>query len=447
MCGIWGVIKGPRTSLFDMRKFLGNSLVAGTVRGDHGAGLMLLPNIAGPAHIVKAAESGDQLIYREPTQRMLSTQNLASMWAVIGHNRAATVGDISDEATHPFQHGNITLVHNGGVSSPGQLPGVKKWNVNRVDSDGICESIAASGYEETLKHTYGAYALAWHDAEQNVLRLVRNAQRPLHFMRTACGALLLASEGDMLWWLAGRAGFQRGSVRELKTHLVLTIPKEGKIEATPAPIAFYQPPPFRERVLPVVYTTPANGANSGGDSVSLWRATGLDKLGLTGNSVLEFTIEEIEAHHGNQFKYRGTAVEVGDKELGIVHAVMFGHAQAALEVGVTINARPTGMYKADKKARNSTLPTIVVRPIAGNGVKIEPEQLYPGPKGEMISRSDWLRETSRGCVQCRQSLCLPDADKIAWMINQTQPMCEKCQDELTDWGRSETDHHHVPKLN
>ncbi|MCS5737219.1 hypothetical protein, partial [Herbiconiux daphne] len=49
---------------------------------------------------------------------------------VVGHNRHATRGNSGDSKNaHPFQHGNITLVHNGTLMDQDLLPDSSKFVV------------------------------------------------------------------------------------------------------------------------------------------------------------------------------------------------------------------------------------------------------------------------------------------------------------------------------
>lgn len=120
---------------------------------------------------------------------------------IVGHNRHATRGAASDpKGAHPFQHGNITLVHNGTLTDQSLLPDHEKF---AVDSDNICYSINKIGAAATIQKLDGAFTLVWHDATDDTVHIIRNEERPFHLAK--CGLDWFgASEEDMLMWILKR---------------------------------------------------------------------------------------------------------------------------------------------------------------------------------------------------------------------------------------------------
>jgi len=146
------------------------------------------------------------------------------MWArgkaYIGHNRKKTVGAVADETAHPFVVGDyFAMVHNGTLTNHKALADTT------VDSEALAIVLAAAfahedykeHLEETLGKVTGAYAVAMYDQRTNVVRLLRNSQRPL-FMADTDKAWYWASEPWMLYGILGRN-------QELS--------KDSKIEAVP----------------------------------------------------------------------------------------------------------------------------------------------------------------------------------------------------------------------
>lgn len=418
MCGIFGIVPSASASVTNVRKFLANAAIAGAVRGDHGTGLMLLPS-SGRATIVKSSDSGDAFLWRKDVQEALDTSNIGKMWGFVGHNRAATSGDISDETAHPFQHGAVTLVHNGNVPSPLSLPGITKWSKDRVDSDGLCESLWLSPYEEVLKKMYGAYALAWHDARDGKLRIVRNSQRPLAFMRTHDGSVMFASEADMLWWLAGRANFSRTEVRELATHTLVTIDKDFHVEVGPAPQPAYSygrygtqwGPPFRggSDHFADRYKDRHNKRN---------QSTNLEKLGVSIGEELEFIVERVDKHHGKMMAVCGTATS-HLRPQKYVDCIMFLHDSPDLVPGLVMQVTVAGQYR---KKRNKDATVVVVPQRKKEATPL----MLPGPRGEYITLAEWREKVKGGCVRCAQPIDQSSATRVVWCINETAPLCEHC---------------------
>lgn len=109
---------------------------------------------------------------------------------LIGHNRAATLGSINYDNAQPVCYEHIAGVHNGTIIGYGN----KTLDIS--DSRDLYERIATYGYEDTLKEVNnknGAYALVWYDANDDLVRIIRNDKRPLWYGKNA-GALMWASE-------------------------------------------------------------------------------------------------------------------------------------------------------------------------------------------------------------------------------------------------------------
>lgn len=132
--------------------------------------------------------------------------------AVIGHNRAATVGKIIDEASHPYQHDHITLAHNGTLEFDTGLDGSFE-----TDSEEIAYTMATTNEKETLERIKGAYALVWHNAENNTINFARNKDRTFAFAIAKDGkSLFWASESSMLHWILQRNSIDYDTIWNIK---------------------------------------------------------------------------------------------------------------------------------------------------------------------------------------------------------------------------------------
>jgi len=188
MCGIVGFVSGTRTAVayYKRQKFLRQALFLDTLRGKDATGIFY--------HTFKEMEEGSTesaywLKNAVPAPEFLECTEFNALsskmgdWAFcVGHNRAATKGAKGKvDNAHPFQENDITLVHNGTLTSSYALPGggMHKLGVE-VDSHAICHNLATHSVDEVIKNLSGAFALVWHDARDQSLNFIRNKERPLY---------------------------------------------------------------------------------------------------------------------------------------------------------------------------------------------------------------------------------------------------------------------------
>jgi hypothetical protein len=119
--------------------------------------------------------------------------------ALVGHNRHATKGSVSVNNAHPFEHGPISLVHNGTLTHP--MP--PNSHLFDTDSESIAYNLSliepseAGAFISTLN---GAFTLVWYDARDSSWNLIRNDERPLTLMQNTSGTVLyLSSEAGILY--------------------------------------------------------------------------------------------------------------------------------------------------------------------------------------------------------------------------------------------------------
>lgn len=213
MCGI--VMYGSRSpGSFEMDYFE-RALICDTFRGYHSTGAFVGykdPDDAAPIVVYHKqigegwnfVESDEWKNIRHVERKSFPTATTNTKYYptfAVGHNRHATMGAKTAENAHPFQHGDVTLVHNGTMDDVFLLVDNQKFT---VDSENICYAINKQGIAETIKQMDGAYTLIWHDARDNTLNILRNEERPFHLVETSTGDWLGASEEDMLLWLYGR---------------------------------------------------------------------------------------------------------------------------------------------------------------------------------------------------------------------------------------------------
>lgn len=217
MCGIVGVAtKGGMT--FDLIKVFNDLLFMDTLRGFDSTGVAAIPMQQGDATVYKRALPAPDFLQLRAYNKLVARPS--SLRALLGHNRAATRGAVTDDNAHPFEHAGITLVHNGSLTHYSNLV---PHNSVDVDSEAICIAIAQATTHEQLvdviEKISGAFSLVWHDSTTDYLWFVRNEDRPM----TLCQILdpkdeskylgfMWAAEPDMLLWAAARRGLRIGKI-------------------------------------------------------------------------------------------------------------------------------------------------------------------------------------------------------------------------------------------
>lgn len=231
MCGIVGAFNLTASG---MDRFDAGALVqlaiADTVRGKDGTGLMFYD---------ESAKKGATLYYvKEPatacsfiaSQGGLEGYIEKSRFSVI-HNRAATLGKLTEEHTHPFNFGTVSGVHNGTVSSWKTLLS-EHIEAAEMDSQAIMEALSKidpdpDAVGELLGSLeIGAYSLVWWDSRVDALRFARNDDRPM-FMVSTRDNLWFGSELRMLEWILDKNRVSMHHSWATKIHHIIDIPVTG----------------------------------------------------------------------------------------------------------------------------------------------------------------------------------------------------------------------------
>jgi hypothetical protein len=175
----------------DQRDLFTTLLFVDTLRGKDSTGAMCITNI-GNVEMAKQATSAQAFIDTKEYKDLEKTA-WERGWAMIGHNRAATRGVVSDENAHPFVvDDKILLVHNGTFHGDH-----KKLKDTEVDSEAIAHLLAEHSPEEALRKVHAAFALIWYNVEEKKICLIRNNQRPLWYAQTH-DTYIIASEESII---------------------------------------------------------------------------------------------------------------------------------------------------------------------------------------------------------------------------------------------------------
>lgn len=221
MCGLVSIITKKNNGFSkDQVDAFDNLLFIDALRGMDSTGVIAVDR-AGNMDLAKEATPSFYFRQDEEYKKLLHT-SFSRGRALVGHNRAATKGQVTDANAHPFVvDDRITLCHNGTLW--GDFTKLTKAKVE-VDSHAIAHKIHEhdDNVEAALQEVSGAYALIWHDFKHNTLNFVRNNQRPLNWIETEDG-WIWASEANMIDWIMSRYNFKAlTDVQQLDAGVLVT---------------------------------------------------------------------------------------------------------------------------------------------------------------------------------------------------------------------------------
>ncbi len=220
MCGIVGFIQKWKSTGFSMKhqKLFNQMLYADALRGWDATGVIGVTK-NGDFGIMK--EASDAYVFSAQFDDSdLDKQVYREGVAIIGHNRAKTVGENKDENAHPFVVDNtFALVHNGTLRNH------KSMHDTEVDSEALAKTFKEAmdqddwkvALEEALGKINGAFAVVWYDQKRDEVCMIRNSERPLALVTISDG-WVFASEGAMAQWVLIRNDIKIQECIMIKPH-------------------------------------------------------------------------------------------------------------------------------------------------------------------------------------------------------------------------------------
>jgi len=447
MCGIIGLASTAPMKDWQQRKaFIMQGLYADAVRGWDSTGFFAVPtktyetNYDGVVIRKKAVSSMDFL---DMTKVVKPLNEIEKFNFVVGHNRAATKGGVSNATAHPFQHGPITLVHNGTLHSHYSLPEGNKFS---VDSEAICYALSQMSAKEVIKELRGAFTLVWHDARTNKLHAVRNNERPFSFASVKDQDIVLfASEWKMLDWLADRNDLDIEDIYDLEPGQLMTFNTEKAKEYTieTVDLAPKKQPTGNRGTTTASTTGTTNGNKTAGGKRFQNSEAILKKFDLKEGDKAFFTAEKFVSYAS--ISGSGAVPEWGYIK-GTLDNVLKPHevrieGLKASEWDWILDARITAKVAKGYHCNRGSVDCVIVNTLdtkaiywddiadgdvidAGSGV---PQ--HDLKTGMNLTAKEWHAIANKGCAVCDGPIRIHQRDVVGWQED-GKAVCPDCMKEF-----------------
>lgn len=416
MCGIWGIMSRNNSSLFKTDlKPVKTLMTLTSLRGGHGCGMLginKLPTDKIPISWVKAAADFHEFLRYPETIQFF--KDFETPYAIFGHDRYATRGSIITENAHPFEKGDITLLHNGSVWTGLTL---KK---DQTDSERICELVNENGVEETFSKLDGAFVCVWLNRKDHTLNIIKNDKRPLYYMDNSF-VRFFASEAIFLEVLKLRE-FTEYAQKNLEIK-----PVENWIwHKWEAETGKYTSQPVKKYIPPVqtYHHTSHHGQEKTTtyiDSYNKYYST----LNLLKGKTCSFFIERREADgtykHAHQVYY-GMTFDSSDTLVGDEIPIMF-RTNDTSKWDPLMNQHLQGKIIGIEKIKNKQILLIKTSTIEQitedqKNPKIEedaddPVEFVQLFNGDSITEEEFITASQENCYHCGSPLSIDEAEGIA----------------------------------
>jgi len=392
------------------------------LRGEDSTGIAVVPDKLTTPLIIKRAVIPTELFSLPACKALLKVAEEGGK-ALIGHNRAATKGCITDSSAHPFQIDNITLVHNGTLWQHYNLPQGHQFE---VDSEAITHSIADIGIEETVKRLDGAFALVLFDSNTQKLHMLRNTKRPLWlaFIEKE-NTVLWASEKPMLELITSRNHMKVAKYMELKDHVLYTFDLEGELSSYTEVVVegkkqwgdsyyagYSRGYGNSSNIIPYRKKTPADLGYTVKDTKFI-----VDKLIPYPNSLqgrlIGYTCDS-EAYLINVYGIRIADYEVGAEYMGEVCHVVEKPSYPTIEL--TVLAKSVKFSKSVEDYNKWLL---------GDLEEPATEKTWVELDNAMMTEEDATRKLSKGCCVCGSPIPLDDSEEVI-EYRDDEYLCKEC---------------------
>lgn len=442
MCGIVGYVNlshalGVQPKL---ERYLTNALIVDTLRGWDSTGVAFIKK-NGEVDQYKRALSGTDFVFLRKYNKLVKNTN--APLAVIGHNRSATSGKVTDQNSHPFKVNHITLVHNGTLDlwEAGTGAPLNKFD---VDSQEIAWALATKDTKQVLESLNGAFALVWYNSKDNTINFARNDKRPFCIASTESDEqLFFASTEEIIKCaladpISGGCTFPSlKKYHTLGSGLWCSIKLEqGKLLSKQTKITKFTPyvPPVKE----LNYTT--------------YRHPILSKYHILADTRILFRGIDVQTYNtGGGFTFHGEfCSNGGDSKNYKINIMSYGTSVKDLEWDMDhgndlIYSGEVNTAHVDQATKKDCIRVVNVK-IEGTEEEFERGELdYIDTNffvleddegdaencvkvpGGYISEKEYQKIISDGCSFCGANLVGIPAEQMAWFNEETNsPLCESC---------------------
>jgi len=400
----------------------------------------------------KRALTSSDFLELSTTKKIINDNNNVFL---MGHNRHATFGAHTTENTHPFVNEEITLFHNGTLSSHSSLTPGKTFG---VDSDAVSYILSQSTNKaESLGQLKGAYALVWYDENEESINFARNEDRSFYFGYIKNSkSLLYSSEKGLISWLAERNNIEIEKIEPLAIGKLVSIflDSEKKVKVIPftpytAPTTVYSGY-YSKGVTP---TVKMEGVSTG-DIIMVYAASwnsynNANPVNATKYGYLKchykddiyFNVSGISEKDKSKYldknyTFKITAITDAKAGYGTIIKELTDEEYVANKLKeidtiekdkvITIQSKKEEIKKGDLKDYvKNTLEKIGFTKLTKEELEYTDYSLVKGPGSTYISETDFLKRVQGGCSNCTDDILIMDAENTVWDY-EGNPYCPEC---------------------